>query len=352
MPFNPSGIFERLFSWSADRDNGVKILADRHDSEDNNLAAGINAILAGDQPFRGPIKGAFGTVSAPGFTFKDDTDTGFYRSAANTLAATAGGVKALEMTGTGASGGIFQTTPNDFATGKVPLAEYAQSNTIGTLITSATNLNTLTTPGKYYFTNVSRPTNLPSNYDGAWAGTVIVSKASDTTSPQVMLQEVHATQDAIFVNTASSWRRMTDGTFRTAWGMVYNQSNILDYVSQASGVPTGGLIERGSNGNGEYVRFADGTQICTTFINNDSAAWTTADGSLFRSGLSTWTYPAAFASGSSPAASGGVEVGSRPAGTHFVSLTAASVGWYGWAATSAASGVSKRVMLSAIGRWF
>lgn len=33
-------------------------------------------------------------------------------------------------------------------------------------------------------------------------------------------------------------------------------------ASQSSGVPTGAIIERGSNGNGEYVRYADGTQIC------------------------------------------------------------------------------------------
>ncbi|TKT42567.1 hypothetical protein [Rhizobium sp. LC145] len=47
-----------------------------------------------------------------------------------------------------------------------------------------------------------------------------------------------------------------------------NQLRILGTVSQASGVPTGSIIERGSNANGEYVRFADGTQICTKSIAN------------------------------------------------------------------------------------
>lgn len=39
-------------------------------------------------------------------------------------------------------------------------------------------------------------------------------------------------------------------------------------VSQSGGVPTGAIIERGSNVNGEFVRFADGTQevICTATI--------------------------------------------------------------------------------------
>lgn len=39
---------------------------------------------------------------------------------------------------------------------------------------------------------------------------------------------------------------------------------LLGTVSQSGGVPTGAIIERGSNANGEFVRYADGTQICTT----------------------------------------------------------------------------------------
>jgi len=42
----------------------------------------------------------------------------------------------------------------------------------------------------------------------------------------------------------------------------YQRSNILGTVSQSGGAPTGAIIERGSNANGEYVRYADGTQIC------------------------------------------------------------------------------------------
>ena len=39
--------------------------------------------------------------------------------------------------------------------------------------------------------------------------------------------------------------------------------DMVGVVSQSGGVPTGAIVERGSNANGEYVRFADGTQICT-----------------------------------------------------------------------------------------
>jgi hypothetical protein len=43
----------------------------------------------------------------------------------------------------------------------------------------------------------------------------------------------------------------------------YTRSNILGTVSQSAGVPTGAIIERGSNANGEFVKYADGTMICT-----------------------------------------------------------------------------------------
>ena len=43
---------------------------------------------------------------------------------------------------------------------------------------------------------------------------------------------------------------------------IYYQGNILGTVSQSGGTPTGAVIERGSNANGEYVKFADGTMLC------------------------------------------------------------------------------------------
>lgn len=42
----------------------------------------------------------------------------------------------------------------------------------------------------------------------------------------------------------------------------FQRGNILGAVSQAGGVPTGALLQRGSNANGEFIRLADGTQIC------------------------------------------------------------------------------------------
>ncbi|KAA5661914.1 hypothetical protein F3G64_33970, partial [Pseudomonas aeruginosa] len=45
-------------------------------------------------------------------------------------------------------------------------------------------------------------------------------------------------------------------------GALYSRDSILGAVSQASGIPSGAIIERGANANGDYVRYADGTQMC------------------------------------------------------------------------------------------
>jgi hypothetical protein len=83
-------------------------------------------------------------------------------------------------------------------------------------------------------------------------------------------------------NTADSVKPVSTAQ-ATAIAARYGKNNVLGTVSQSAGVPTGAVIERGSNANGEYVRFADGTQICTI-----SSAFTEAAEVV-------WSYPAIFA---------------------------------------------------------
>ena len=80
------------------------------------------------------------------------------------------------------------------------------------------------------------------NHSASW-GLQIVGKVNDTTTPRL------------------AHRVKENGVF-SPWSEIYSQLNIKGGVSQSSGVPTGALIERGNNANGEYVRFADGTQMC------------------------------------------------------------------------------------------
>lgn len=73
-----------------------------------------------------------------------------------------------------------------------------------------------------------------------------------------------------------------DSASDAAGTYLFGRSNILGTVSQSGGTPTGAVVEKGSNANGQYVRFADGTQICDFRATSSSA------------GAVTWTFPAAF----------------------------------------------------------
>jgi hypothetical protein len=81
--------------------------------------------------------------------------------------------------------------------------------------------------------------------------------------------------------------------------------DILGTVSQSSGVPTGSLFEAGSNANGNYIRSADGLQICWLYQSSVSISSNSAVGSVFRdnAAVGQWTFPATFVSGSNPVGS-------------------------------------------------
>ncbi len=135
----------------------------------------------------------------------------------------------------------------------------------------------------------------------------------------------------------------------------YVKGTILGPVSQSGGVPTGAVIERGSNANGDYVRYADGTQICThtiTLSYNAAARVNTH-----------WSYPAAFATAPNVSFSGNLsdflanatpgpdEVGQIWSGV--VSTTWVPVWLYRLSGmTDFAPGDTCDVRVTAIGRWF
>ena len=69
----------------------------------------------------------------------------------------------------------------------------------------------------------------------------------------------------------------------TRQARAYTNKNIVGDVSQSAGVPTGAIIQRGSNANGQFTRFADGSQVCRISL------ITVADVGT------DWTFPIAFA---------------------------------------------------------
>ncbi|HBO3145349.1 hypothetical protein [Pseudomonas aeruginosa] len=133
-------------------------------------------------------------------------------------------------------------------------------------------------------------------------------------------------------------------------GALYSRDSILGAVSQSSGVPTGAVIQRGSNANGEYVRFADGTQICW---HRYAAAVdvTGVSGSLFITGGTTLTFPAAFVS--APVVSDATIRNTGYSGRVWGAIywaSASSCEWYGFSTASALAALLPGYI--ATGRWF
>lgn len=133
------------------------------------------------------------------------------------------------------------------------------------------------------------------------------------------------------------------------WRELFHNRNILGTVSQSGGIPTGSIIERGSNSNGEYVRFADGTQICwSPIIVDNTASITIAAAGGFRGNATGWTFPASFST--TPV----VSCFSRTSNNLILGLrvlNSTTVQPDYWAATSNAS-VGAGYQAIAIGRWF
>lgn len=108
---------------------------------------------------------------------------------------------------------------------------------------------------------------------GALSGTAVQQSADDTTPGRLM---------------------------RADYG--FGPGNLLGPVSQVGGMPTGGVIERGSNANGGFVRFADGTQICIQVLDLSFQNATKLS--------QTWTYPAPFSDAQTLFLSGMINVSS------------------------------------------
>lgn len=141
--------------------------------------------------------------------------------------------------------------------------------------------------------------------------------------------------------------RIRDAGVWQDWDEIYHQSNVVGTVSQSGGVPTGAIIERGSNVNGEYAKFADGTLICTSEIANTSAAIGTALQGGYRSDIYNWTFPTAFisrptvSSGILDLAFGGVAEGQSPTYSRYI-----------YTAVTAQPASDRTIQLVAIGRWY
>jgi hypothetical protein len=139
-----------------------------------------------------------------------------------------------------------------------------------------------------------------------------------------------------------SWIRIYNTVNWGSWRRVFNQGSILGAVSQSEGVPTGAIIEAGSNEKGEYTKFADGTLVMispTTVID-------LTDTSVKAVPL----YPATFV-GTRPATS--VSSGTYDGKINQLANVGVGSGSGGWTYHVAVAGLGETsVRFLAIGRWF
>lgn len=220
-----------------------------------------------------------GTLAAPAISFPGDTNTVFTHPAADQIAGVTNGIQRfllglttfqldLPMTGTA----VTQSGTDTTAGRLLKVADFG----LGAAIPSdMTDLTVAIFPGIYRIGNLATVVGGPSGATGQ--GTLIATRGSDGRGTFLLSLPVSTPSAQRFWHGS---RNVPTGTI--TWSLAVTNDRLLGLVSQAAGVPTGAVIERGANANGEYVKLADGTLICTQTMTASSAAAT------------TWTYPAAF----------------------------------------------------------
>lgn len=149
------------------------------------------------------------------------------------------------------------------------------------------------------------------------------------------------------------WYRKRNGGTWGIWRRIFTPENILGAVTQSGGTPTGALMERGSNANGTFERYACGTQICQIVpfaVPSISTAMSVSG--LFRSASLAWAYPASFSNNpvvTGKATSG--NIGWPWMVSNFNNDTSTALAQVAFIAT-ASQGSPTNWKLMAIGRWF
>lgn len=208
---------------------------------------------------------------------------------------------------------------------------------------NGTDLNTLTKAGFYSGDAlVNAPADIGSNY-----AYIHVQAHSLTYNKQTL------TQIAGYAGTRTYERTSINNAWQS-WRRVYNQEGILGTVSQLAGVPTGAIIERGSNANGGYIKFADGTMICILGTHTvTGTGWTATATSIKYSAIQTWTLPSSFIS--TPVFNVAIReqaVSSRSAWVTNSTGGASSCTFYLASVSAATATTDIPVGLIAIGHWF
>lgn len=130
--------------------------------------------------------------------------------------------------------------------------------------------------------------------------------------------------------------------------------DIVGNVWQSGGNPTGAIIERGSNANGEYTKYADGTIECWGRFPGETFACTTARGALFTSAFTAKPFPVSMGNISLLSCQASlIDPSGAAANLIGIKSAAGSSAEYSLSGIAVAAGTYTAVYaFHAIGRWF
>lgn len=132
-----------------------------------------------------------------------------------------------------------------------------------------------------------------------------------------------------------------------------NSVGVNCFPSKANDIALNGssVIESGSNANGNYVKFADGTMICYLNIEVTDQALNNAYGANLYQGSRTWTYPVQFIDDNVSVSCGQFQWGTSASWGTVINADKTSANLRGIDAFSRASGTATKIQATAIGRW-
>ncbi|MCG7626061.1 hypothetical protein [Epibacterium sp. Ofav1-8] len=296
------------------------------------LAASVQALIANHQ-------GMFDTVGQGRFpgdvVFDADRDTGMGNPSSNEVALKAGGDWQLRLTDGQASGAAVQANATDASDGK--LLKVGAGGILDTNPPNLANPAQLDVPAGLY--SIAASDGWP--FDGA----LLQLRRNAGRGVQIA-----ARGSSSAPNASSEILVRTSGNSFGGWARLIHTENLLGTVSESGGTPTGAVVERGSNANGEYVRFADGTQIC---ISPDFASVdvTTATGAIYRNASPlAWTFPATFSGGAGSVTGAVTSMGNSQ--THWGSFRVLGFADADITVFAPSAATNRTVRAMAVGRWF
>ena len=228
--------------------------------------------------FLGVGQGLFpgGTAAVPSARGAADTNTGINWLGSDQLEIVTNGVRRVLVTNEGAqitgllSGTAVTQSATDNTTGRLlKVGDFG----IGTA-RSISDFTAAIEPGLYFYSEAVA-VGAPGTGASFWGHALIMKNSSGGNFAFAGRGATNTNSRLWF-----GYRATSTGAF--TWIEVMHHQRLIGTVAQSAGVPTGAVFETGTNANGTYTRFADGTQICSRTLTGSTGAG------------SAWTFPAAF----------------------------------------------------------